>query len=182
MFNFVYYVSGICIILFWAFFPQEQVIAADVFALGLVLWMMCTGVRWCVMSSQRLTRQCMHSRCNHSKLACKLNQGAPIQYICPSKHCWLQVALAGLAVSTGNSVWLYHTSVQCAFMGTNWESGARPLQHLDNDGLHKPPEHVMKASCRRNVLWMPKILKKSYWYSSFLVLFSFYRVWSMTDA
>lgn len=44
---------------------EEQVIAADVFALGLVLWMMCTG--------------------------------------------------------------------------------ARPLQHLDNDGLHKPPEHVMKA-------------------------------------
>lgn len=45
--------------------PEEQVIAADVFALGLILWFMCTG--------------------------------------------------------------------------------ARPFQHLDNDGLHKPPEHVMKA-------------------------------------
>lgn len=44
---------------------EEQVIAADVFALGLILWFMCTG--------------------------------------------------------------------------------ARPFQNLDNDGLHKPPEHVMKA-------------------------------------
>lgn len=32
------------------------------------------------------------------------------------------------------------------FWNLLWHRGARPFQNLDNDGLHKPPEHVMKAS------------------------------------
>lgn len=107
---------------------------------------MCTGVRWCVMGSQRLRRQCMHSRCNHSKLACKLKQGASIQYICPSKHFWLQVGLAGLAVSTRNLHGLYDSMT--------WVCSVHLCEPTENQELgHCSIWTTMACTSRPNMWW-----------------------------